>query len=489
MGKALVALARTRPEYPRSAPFGPAVQYPELAGQDVSQEGWVYDAVREVLRAAELDAGAFGSPAWNPFAGLVQPGQRVVIKPNLVLDFNTTGAGLDCLVTHASVLRPIVDYALKALNGRGEVIIADSPHGNARFSVILQANGLGALADHYRRIGAPVSVRDVRKYEYGFGPGGFVAPRRIVDRDPDGYVEVDLGASSSLASLPHLENLYGADFDRAEIRRHHDGRHHRYLIARTFLLADTIINVPKLKTHKKVGATLNLKSVIGINGDKNYLPHYRIGDPEHGGDEFPDTRSDGERWARLGRRWIFDRFLAPRRAWGREAFRVVNRLYAPLERRLGGSALGIGSGDWYGNRTVHRTCFDLARIALCADADGRLHSTPRRRFFSIIDGVVGGQGGGPLAPTPHPAGVLIAGQDMVATDMVAVRLMGFAPERLPLFTDLVGLPVDHPLAPVSVGEIRVETEFDAWRRPFDGSGRLLAFTPHPAWEGHIEVGG
>src|SRR5690606_2650770 len=51
-----------------------------------------------------------------------------------------------------------------------------------------------------------------------------------------------------------------------------------------------VINLPKLKTHKKTGVTLSLKNLVGINGDKNWLPHHSLGSVGEGGDEFPDSR-------------------------------------------------------------------------------------------------------------------------------------------------------------------------------------------------------
>ena len=56
--------------------------------------------------------------------------------------------------------------------------------------------------------------------------------------------------------------------------------------------ADLIINLPKWKAHSKSGLTGALKNLVGINGDKSYLPHFRRGSPSWGGDEY----SDEGRW-------------------------------------------------------------------------------------------------------------------------------------------------------------------------------------------------
>ena len=60
------------------------------------------------------------------------------------------------------------------------------------------------------------------------------------------------------------------------------------MISRTILDADCVINLPKLKTHKKTGVTLCMKNLVGINGNKNWLPHHRLGTPAQGGDQFAD---------------------------------------------------------------------------------------------------------------------------------------------------------------------------------------------------------
>src|SRR5262249_17526025 len=146
--------------------------------------------------------------------------------------------------------------------------------------------------DYYADRRAPVRIADLRKYVYGYGPNGFTREvRRLQDGDPLGYVEVDLGRDSSLWGLSHLERLYGADWDRSFIRERHRANTHRSLVAGTALNADVVGGVPKLKTHSKVGITVNLKNLVGIIGDKNWLAHYRIGAPSEGGDEYPPFAS------------------------------------------------------------------------------------------------------------------------------------------------------------------------------------------------------
>ena len=46
------------------------------------------------------------------------------------------------------------------------------------------------------------------------------------------------------------------------------------------------------------------------------------------------------------------------------------------------------------------------RIAHYADATGRMHDTPQRRHLSLVDGIVAGEGDGPLDPDPIRAGTI-----------------------------------------------------------------------------------
>jgi len=52
------------------------------------------------------------------------------------------------------------------------------------------------------------------------------------------------------------------------------------------------------------------------------------------------------------------------------------------------------------------------------------------RAFSIVDGIVGMEGNGPIQGTPRPAGVVIAGADPVAVDATCCRIMGLDPAKV-----------------------------------------------------------
>jgi uncharacterized protein (DUF362 family) len=53
-----------------------------------------------------------------------------------------------------------------------------------------------------------------------------------------------------------------------------------------------------------------------------------------------------------------------------------------------------------------------------------------KTHFSIVDGVVGMEGHGPVMGTPRPVGVLVMGDNALAVDATAARVMGIDPGRV-----------------------------------------------------------
>jgi len=51
-------------------------------------------------------------------------------------------------------------------------------------------------------------------------------------------------------------------------------------------------------------------------------------------------------------------------------------------------------------------------------------NSPIRSHFSIVDGIVGMEGNGPIQGTPTPVGVLIFSDDPVAVDATSARVVG-----------------------------------------------------------------
>jgi hypothetical protein len=152
----------------------------------------------------------------------------------------------------------------------------------------------------------------------------------------------------------------------------------------------------------------------------------------------------------------------------------------------------IRSGNWHGNRTTWRMCLDLNRCLYYSDASGSRFDAPRpiRQVLTVLDGIVAGEGDGPLAPSDVPLGVVLAATDPLAVDLAAVRLMGFDEGRIPKIAETMRddeLRISDVRTPedVVVHEVEADTLLVRERRLADLRPER-PFTAHPGWRGHIE---
>ena len=84
---------------------------------------------------------------------------------------------------------------------------------------------------------------------------------------------------------------------------------------------------------------------------------------------------------------------------------------------------GIVPGSCYGwpKNVLHWAGIDRSILDINAAS---------RPDFAIVDGVLGMEGNGPIQGTPKAAGVLLFGDDPVAVDATACRVMGLLPEKV-----------------------------------------------------------
>jgi uncharacterized protein (DUF362 family) len=105
----------------------------------------------------------------------------------------------------------------------------------------------------------------------------------------------------------------------------------------------------------------------------------------------------------------------------------------------------------------------------------------------VIDGVVGGQGNGPLTPDPVASGTLLGGQNLLAVDVVATRLMGFDPLKIKMYQALLSAH-EFEFGAHRPEDITVASDDPAWTCCLaDPASRFLNFRAHPGWVGHLEV--
>ncbi len=482
-----VAISCGQTRYPSSPPFSPSEPFPEYPfgnSLERAEPNNAYQAVRQALRLLDLDAARSDTAAWNPLGAIVRPGDTVVLKPNFVRDFRETHPDHgDCLITHGSIIRAVADYVFIALQGSGRIIIADAPQNDADFAAIRRIAGLDEIQDFYRKhADFNLDVYDLRP-ERARKTDGVIVGHSPLPGDPCGYVKVNLGQHSAFAEINDLCHLlYGAEYDTGELRSHHRADVHEYLISKTVLNADVVINLPKLKTHKKVGLTASMKNLVGINGNKNWLPHHREGTPVQGGDQFPrdDLKYRVERTTVANFKRVFPR-LGPLRGW------LAGPIKAVGKRVFGDTNNGtVRSGNWHGNDTTWRMAVDLNRILLYADSAGMIMEQPARRVFSLVDAIIAGEGNGPLDSTPKPTGVVLAGANPVVVDLACARLMDFDWHSIPLLAraaDSHQLPVTDTLYP----GITCASNCEAWTGPLHrAQPTLSAFRAPVGWRDIME---
>ena len=152
----------------------------------------------------------------------------------------------------------------------------------------------------------------------------------------------------------------------------------------------------------------------------------------------------------------------------------------------------VRSGNWYRNRTTWRMCVDLNRCFYYSDAEGEHWDAPApvRRALTVLDGVVAGEGEGPLAPDDRPLGAVLAATDPVALDLAALRLMGFEASRIPkvweaLRAETLRLTAVRVPEDVGVGEA-ADPEAAPRAVGLDALSAPHPFRAHSGWRGHVE---
>ncbi|HEX4460759.1 MAG TPA: DUF362 domain-containing protein, partial [Polyangia bacterium] len=421
----------------------------------------VYDMVEAALRGLGCDAARAGAAEWNPLGDKIAAGDRVVIKPSF-------GESVASGSTHASVLRPIVDYALRACGPRGRVTIADAPAPECDLDDVVDAHGVRALLDSYAARGRHVDFIDLREFTIvphwlfdearpGVGLNVGLLARRRLPGDPLGYRVVDVAERSYFEDVAERAARFGCDgAHRATPRPHHARGRHEYSIARTLLDADVVITLPKLQTHAQAGIAAALASSVGVTNERYWLPHYTAGAPHEDGDEFPVPPP----WStRLENR--LSRFNLP----------LDNALIARTTKHSNDRAR-ISFGAWERNDTLWRTLLDLNQVIFYADRNGRMSDKPQRRYLTLVDGIVTGEGDGPRDATARAAGLLVAGRDPALVDAAAARAMGFAEDHIPTIARALAAS-GRPLLPTS--------DAAALRVVRDGPIPTGTFEPPASW--------
>lgn len=437
--------------YPEETDFySPDERFPEYRYAHISRSrNPVYRAVRECIAQAGLDREHFGTPSWNPLGEYIASGSRVFVLCNFVLNRQSreTAENFTAKCTHGSVLRAVADYLLLAVGQDGSIGFGNAPMQHCDWDSVLRETGAQTVLEFYRSVEAPVEAKDLRLFVTQKNRIGKIT--KFNRRPESDGVSVNLGADSLMAELDRYPlTPYGImNYNPHRLEIFHSDGNHLYVINRQILEADTVLSLPKLKTHEKTGITCALKNYVGSVGHKDSLPHYRLGGPEIGGDEYPAGKSCLLRRA-LAFHYQVQRTV-PGSRWG-NTLRIVDR----FTRRCVSRWAPITEGGWFGNDTGWRMVLDLVRIMTHANPDGEMESTPCRRHLAFVDGIVGGEGEGPLSVNAVQSGLLLFSDNLVATDFACALMMGFDPERLPMLREALRLS-KYPLTDRSLADEEV----------------------------------
>jgi uncharacterized protein (DUF362 family) len=438
-----------------------------------------------VYKINEYDVNAILSLLNDDLFTVINPSDKVVIKPNWVHQSHLDKPNdWTYVITHPDIITAVIYKVLSILNQTGEIVICDAPEGETDFEKLLSHYPVDLWKEKAQVNGVKLSIIDLRDFLWK-KKDGIIIDRYKLPGDPLGNIEANLTDDKSEFYLHQKSDrgYYGADFNMTETNQAHDGYNNRYRVSKTVIDADVFINIPKLKTHKKGGITCCLKNLVGINTYKNFLPHHSEGSISEQGDQFPyenlNSRVEGPLMSFLKQNLLQNVFLA--------------RIFQPV-KKLGRFIFGdtdttIRSGNWYGNDTLWRMVLDLNKVLFYSETDGSMripNITNAKKYIGIVDGILGGQGNGPLYPNPVQSGFLIAGSNPVSIDATCARIIGFDPLKIPSIKNSFAI-MNYPLADFSLDDIEIQFHSEQYKIMNFPKGQVVHYEPHFGWKGHIEL--
>ena len=412
-------------------------------------------------------------------------GAKVVIKPNWVMGGHLVKKDdWDYVVTHPTVIEAVLDIVLEKLDGTGEILIVDNPMAMADFDELMRRTKIREIVSKKEIKGTKVKVYDLRSEQW-FQLFGLYVRRKKLNGDPLGHVSINLKEKSEFCNKPS-KNYYGADYDVEEVRKFHNNTDNIYVLSKTILSSDIFINLPKLKTHRFAGITVAMKNLVGTTAIKNSLPHHTVGSPENGGDAYP--RSGAGNKVETGILKVLRKLLKPRNPIISYPLALFKYLYNMV---FGKSYVGntIRYGEWHGNDTIWRTLLDLNKIILYCNKDGNMQDTVQRKYYCVVDGILAGEGNGPLTPDKKECGVIMFGDNPVVIDTVAATIMGFNYKKIPSVRNAYSV-AGWPLTNFNVEDILITSNNDAFNSKKISEIRekdTFNFRPHHGWVGKVEL--
>lgn len=343
--------------------------------------------------------------------------KKILIKPNWVKHCVSINDKW-CLCTNEALILAALKILLAMLPA--SIIIADAPIQGCDWDRLLSDYFLNECKCYSETYNIPIVIKDFRKVVYNPVANEIIKD----DRSNSNYVIFDMGEHSFLEPITEGENKFRVTcYNPDEMSKTHRKGVHKYCIAKDVFEADIILTMPKIKTHQKAGITNAMKILVGVNGDKAFLPHHRIGAYGYGGDCYP-----GKNLFRSISEYVLDK---ANRHIGESIHKPLCYLSAALWKLSRPSNEQNLAAAWYGNDTVWRMVMDINHIVRYGKIDGSISTVSQRPVYSLCDGIIGGQGNGPLSPKPLPLGILAFSNNSYWMDIVMGYLYSLDIEKIP----------------------------------------------------------
>jgi uncharacterized protein (DUF362 family) len=343
-------------------------------------------------------------------------GAKIFLKPNWVRH-NLVEHDEVCLRTNNSFLLAAVEILLE--KKPASITIGDAPIQGCNWEKMISKEFCDEISRLDLKYSVPIKIMDFRRVT--FDPA-LNNPQK--DRHPlSEYVIFDLGEKSSLEPISSKKHIFRVNsYNPDRLAQSHSLGIHKYCITKELFNADVVLSMPKIKTHQKTGLTGAMKNLVGMNGDKDFLPHHRVGGKGFGGDCYP-----GKNILRRASEYFMD---CADKNQGKKKYWLWLYTGLILWKLSFPKKVHHLSAAWYGNDTCWRMVMDLNRIAVYGKPDGTLSDKPLRKIYSLCDGIISGQGDGPLYPTPHTLGVVSFTNHSALNDICMAILMGFDIQKI-----------------------------------------------------------
>ena len=344
--------------------------------------------------------------------------KKILLKPNWVKHSLQPYDEL-CLRTNDDFLLAFLELLLQF--APQSILIGDAPIQGCKWDKMLSKEFLSEIQCLSERYNIPIRIKDFRRVTLDVRKNKLTKECNPLNE----YLLFDLGDKSYLEPISNNARKFRVtDYNYDRLGESHRKGVHKYCITKEFFNADIIISIPKIKTHQKTGITCALKNIVGINGDKDFLPHHRLGGTGQNGDCYP-----GKNYFRYYAEKLRD--IANRNI-GRPQFWFWQKLAIFLWKLSNPKPIHQIAAGWYGNDTCWRMVMDLNKIAVYGTANGEISDNPQRIIYTLCDGIIGGQGNGPLEPNPLPLGIISFSTNSAITDMAMATLMDFDIHKISL---------------------------------------------------------